>query len=72
MAEEIRELTGGRSEIVFRDLPTDDPKVRQPDITRATELLGWTPRVPRAEGLARTLTFFRAEVEREDTEQRAG
>ena len=61
-AEEIRELTGSKSEIVFRPLPADDPKVRRPDITRARALLGWEPRVPRAEGLRRTLEYFRRRV----------
>jgi dTDP-glucose 4,6-dehydratase len=61
-AEEIRELTGCASAIEFRPLPQDDPKVRQPDITKARELLGWEPRVPRREGMARTLEYFRGKV----------
>src|SRR5713101_3120098 len=58
-AEEIRALTGSQSEIVFKPLPQDDPKVRKPDITRARKLLGWEPRIPRADGLKRTLEYFR-------------
>ncbi|MFN2386647.1 MAG: UDP-glucuronic acid decarboxylase family protein [Thermoanaerobaculia bacterium] len=59
-AERIRALTGTRSEIVFKPLPEDDPKVRQPDITRAREKLGWSPRVDLDEGLRRTIDYFRA------------
>jgi dTDP-glucose 4,6-dehydratase len=59
MAELIRDLTGSRSRIVFRDLPVDDPKTRRPDITRAKTLLGWAPVVPVREGLVRTVEWFR-------------
>ncbi len=58
-ARQIVQLTGSASEIGHEPLPTDDPKIRQPDITRARELLGWQPRVELAEGLARTLEYFR-------------
>ena len=58
-AEEILALAGGNSRIEFRPLPQDDPKVRQPDISRAKALLGWEPVVGRAEGLKRTMDFFR-------------
>jgi dTDP-glucose 4,6-dehydratase len=58
-AEEIRRLTGSHSPIVFKPLPEDDPKVRQPDITTAFTRLGWQPRVPLAQGLARTIEYFR-------------
>jgi dTDP-glucose 4,6-dehydratase len=60
MAERIRALTDTRSEIVFRALPPDDPKVRRPDITRARTLLGWEPKVELATGLARTVEHFRS------------
>lgn len=50
------------SEIVFKDLPRDDPKVRRPDITRLTQLLGWEPKVGRAEGLRKTMDYFRGEL----------
>jgi dTDP-glucose 4,6-dehydratase len=55
LAEKIVALTGTRSEIVFEGLPVDDPKVRQPDITRAREVLGWEPKVTLDEGLRRTI-----------------
>ncbi|SHK20528.1 UDP-glucuronic acid decarboxylase family protein [Rhodothermus profundi] len=58
-AREIIELTGSKSEIVFKPLPADDPKVRQPDISLARRVLGWEPRVSRREGLRRTLEYFK-------------
>jgi dTDP-glucose 4,6-dehydratase len=58
-ARTIKELTGTKSEITFRPLPVDDPKVRQPDITRAKSLLGWKPVVELAEGLKRTIDYFK-------------
>ena len=64
LARRIIEATGSRSAITHRPLPIDDPKVRQPDITRARELLGWEPRVPLAEGLAATIDYFRAKLRR--------
>jgi len=59
LAAHVLALTGSRSEIVHRPLPEDDPRVRQPDISRARELLGWEPCVPLDEGLARTIAHFR-------------
>jgi nucleoside-diphosphate-sugar epimerase len=59
LAEEILELTGSRSPMVFEPLPEDDPKKRRPDIRRAQEILGWEPRVSRHEGLRKTLPYFR-------------
>ncbi len=64
LAKQILRLSGSRSEIVFGPLPTDDPKVRQPDIGRARRLLGWEPRVDVEEGLRRTLGWYRASAER--------
>jgi dTDP-glucose 4,6-dehydratase len=61
-AEEILKLSGSKSKIEFRPLPQDDPKVRQPDISRAKQLLGWEPKVGRAEGLRRTLDFFKRKL----------
>jgi dTDP-glucose 4,6-dehydratase len=58
-AERIRALIGSPSPIERRPLPEDDPKTRQPDITRARALLGWEPRVPLETGLARTIEYFR-------------
>ncbi len=62
-AEEIIELTGTKSKIVYKDLPTDDPKQRQPDITKAKEILGWEPKVRRSEGLKFTLDYFKKALE---------
>ena len=58
-AETIRDLIGSSSPIVFRELPTDDPRTRQPDISRAREILGWEPRVALEDGLRRTIEYFR-------------
>ena len=62
IARAIIEVSGSRSRIVYRPLPEDDPKVRKPDITRARTLLGWEPKVPLAEGLAKTLEYFKTKV----------
>jgi dTDP-glucose 4,6-dehydratase len=61
-AARIRAATGSDSEIAYRELPVDDPKTRQPDITLARQRLGWEPVVSLDEGLARTVTYFRAEL----------
>jgi len=58
-AEAILRVTGSSSKIDFRELPADDPKVRQPDITLARKLLGWEPQVPFEEGITRTVDYFR-------------
>lgn len=57
-AEEIIKLTGTTQKVIYKDLPVDDPKQRQPDITKAKELLGWQPQIDRAEGLKRTYAYF--------------
>ena len=62
IAETIIRMTGSKSKIVYRDLPTDDPKQRRPDITRATTLLDWQPRVQLEEGLVKTIEYFRTKV----------
>ncbi len=62
IARTIIRMTGSNSKIVNRPLPEDDPKVRQPDITRARTLLGWEPKVSLEEGLTRTLEYFRSRV----------
>ncbi len=59
-AKEIISLTGSDQKIVFKELPKDDPKQRQPDITRAKEILGWEPKIGRAEGLKRTYDYFKS------------
>jgi UDP-glucuronate decarboxylase len=60
LAELIIELTGSRSELRFEPLPKDDPTRRQPDISRAKELLGWEPKVPVEEGLKQTIEYFKS------------
>jgi len=62
LAERIVALVGSKSRIVERPLPVDDPRVRQPDITRARTLLGWEPKVALEEGLPRTLAYFRRKL----------
>ena len=59
LAELVVELTGTKSPIVSRPLPTDDPKVRKPDITRARTMLGWEPQVALRDGVLRTIDYFR-------------
>lgn len=61
-AEEVVKLTGTTSKIVYRPLPQDDPKQRQPNITKAKEILGWEPKVERHEGLKRTLEYFQKHI----------
>ena len=62
IAETIIRMTGSKSTIVYRPLPTDDPKQRRPDITRARTLLGWEPTVQLEEGLIKTIAYFRTKV----------
>jgi dTDP-glucose 4,6-dehydratase len=62
IAETIISMTGSTSKIVYRPLPTDDPKQRRPDITRARTLLGWEPKVQLEEGLIKTIEYFRTKV----------
>lgn len=61
-AEEIQRLIGTGSKIVYHPLPQDDPKQRQPDITKAKEILGWQPKVDRSEGLKITLDYFKEQL----------
>lgn len=68
-AEEILKLTGAKTKIVFKPLPVDDPKQRKPDITKAKELLGWEPKVDRAEGLRITYEYFKSLPKEELTKQ---
>ena len=62
IAQAIIRLTGSASKLVYRPLPEDDPKVRQPDITRARTLLKWEPKVALEEGLTKTLEYFRGQI----------
>jgi dTDP-glucose 4,6-dehydratase len=64
-AEEIIKLTGTTQKVIYKPLPTDDPKQRQPDITRAKEILGWEPKVSREEGLRITYDYFKSLPEEE-------
>ncbi|HEX2637605.1 MAG TPA: UDP-glucuronic acid decarboxylase family protein [Gemmatimonadales bacterium] len=64
LAEQVIELVGGETRMTFRSLPQDDPTRRQPDITRAREWLGWEPRTQLAEGLVRTVAYFRHRLTR--------
>lgn len=61
-AEEIIKLTGSKNKIIYKPLPKDDPKQRRPDITKAKEILGWSPKYSRAEGLKPTLEYFKAKI----------
>lgn len=61
-AEEIIKLTGAKQKIVYKKLPTDDPKQRQPDISKAKSILGWVPKVNRAEGLKITYEYFKKKI----------
>jgi len=71
LAELIIEVTGTNSTIVERELPVDDPKVRQPDIRKAREMLGWEPTVSLREGVTRTIEYFRSILAREAVPARA-
>ncbi len=62
IAKTIIRMTGSKSRLVYKPLPEDDPKVRQPDITRARTLLGWEPKVALEEGLVKTIEYFRTKV----------
>jgi dTDP-glucose 4,6-dehydratase len=61
-ARQIIRATGSRSKIVFKPLPEDDPKQRQPDISRAIKILRWSPRVPLDRGLKATIAYFRTKM----------
>lgn len=67
-AEEIIKLTGTQQKVVYRELPLNDPKQRRPDITKAKAILGWEPKVDRAEGLRRTYAYFQSLSQEELTQ----
>ncbi len=71
-AEAIQRITGTASEIVYKPLPVDDPKVRQPDITRARKVLGWEPKVRFEEGIVQAIEYFRGCLERGQLGERMG
>jgi dTDP-glucose 4,6-dehydratase len=60
LTEEILALTGHKAEIIYKELPADDPKQRQPDITKARTILNWEPKVGRSEGLQKTYEYFKS------------
>lgn len=62
LAQEIIDLTGSKSKLVFKELPLDDPTNREPEITRAKNLLGWEPNVDRSEGLKNTISYFKESI----------
>jgi UDP-glucuronate decarboxylase len=66
LGELVIELTNSKSKLVFEPLPSDDPKQRQPDISRAREKLGWEPKIPLREGLQRTIAYFEELLRREE------
>ena len=68
-AEEVLKLTDASVKIVYKPLPIDDPKQRQPDISKAAELLGWSPTISRAEGLQKTYAYFKSLPQSEWTKQ---
>jgi dTDP-glucose 4,6-dehydratase len=65
-AKVILQITGSRSRIVYQSLPTDDPRVRKPDISRAQAVLGWNPKVELKEGIGKTIPYFRRKLEEEE------
>ena len=71
-AQEVLALCGSKSQIEYRPLPQDDPRIRKPDISRARQLLGWEPRVARSEGLRRTLAYFQAKLRQAEKSRQAG
>src|SRR5262245_31066993 len=62
VADQIIHLTGSRSRIAYRPLPSDDPRQRQPDIAKARDLLGWAPKVPLDVGLEKTIAYFKTQL----------
>jgi UDP-glucuronate decarboxylase len=65
LAEQVSRIVGTGVRVIYRPLPDDDPTQRQPDITRAREWLGWEPKIQLADGLARTVDFFRQRIQRQ-------
>jgi UDP-glucuronate decarboxylase len=62
LAKSVIEITGSKSEIIYKQLPQDDPKQRKPDISKAKELLGWEPKIQLKEGIERTANFFKSVI----------
>lgn len=72
LARQVQKMTWPHGRVVYEDLPADDPTQRRPDITRAKTLLGWEPKVQLAQGLERTIAYFRALKEARESKVRAG
>lgn len=70
LVELVLELTGSSSEVTYLPLPVDDPQRRRPDITKAEQLLGWTPRTPLEQGLRATISWFENGKRRRPATQR--
>ena len=66
LANKVIEMTASKSEIVFHDLPSDDPTQRQPDITLAKEVMGWEPQIKLEEGLKKTIPYFESLLSNKD------
>jgi UDP-glucuronate decarboxylase len=62
LAEQVKKLTRSKSKIIHLPLPADDPKQRRPDITLAKKYLKWEPKVPLAEGLKKTIAYFKTKI----------
>jgi dTDP-glucose 4,6-dehydratase len=62
-AQVILQLTGSKSRIIYQSLPTDDPRVRKPDISRAQAVLGWNPKVELKDGIGKTIPYFQKKLE---------
>lgn len=69
-AEEVIEITGSSSKIVYKELPVDDPKVRQPSVEKARRILGWEPKFTRKEGLKMTINYFRTSIQRNSSQSK--
>jgi len=63
LAQKVIELTGSKSQIVYRPMPEDDPKQRQPDIAQAKRILGWQPKIQLEEGLKKTIEYFAEQIQ---------
>ena len=61
MAETVIKIIGSTSQLIYKDLPIDDPKIRQPNITKAKELLGWEPKIHFEEGITKTIEWFKTQ-----------
>ena len=64
LAEEVLSQVGGKSKIVYKDLPADDPKVRRPDLTQTKKSIGWSPTIPLTEGIKRSVPYFREQLQK--------